>query len=105
MKGITNVTLDTMLRGLLHPSEYKEILHQVSVQPSVTYGIEKRLSDIEREKLLARRNLMYRRQSDSKPAKRGDKGTAESSTTKEGTSNKTSSTEESTTYSDSTYNF
>ena len=44
-----------MLRGLLHPSEYKEILFQVSQQPKVTYGHERRESDIAREKLRARK--------------------------------------------------
>ena len=43
-----------MLRGLLHPSEYKEILFQVSQQPTVTYGQERRLSDIRKERLKQR---------------------------------------------------
>ena len=30
-----------MLRGLLHPSDYKEILFRVSTEPKVTYGVEK----------------------------------------------------------------
>ena len=38
-----------MLRGLLHPSEYKKILFQVYQQPKVTYGTEKTKYSIARE--------------------------------------------------------
>ena len=43
-----------MLRGLLHPSEYKEILFQVAQQPNVTYGHERRSSSLARERIRAR---------------------------------------------------
>ena len=39
--SVGTINFDTMLRGLLHPSEYKKILFQVSQQPKVTYGTEK----------------------------------------------------------------
>ena len=42
-------SLDVMLRGLLHPSDYKEILFRVSQQPKVTYGDEKSLSYMARK--------------------------------------------------------
>ena len=41
-----------MLRGVLHPSEYKEILYQVAKEPEITYGTERRRSSIFRENLL-----------------------------------------------------
>ena len=57
LKGIVNnLSLDTMLRGLLHPSEYKEILFQISEQPIVTYGSELSTSAIARAKMRARDN-------------------------------------------------
>lgn len=36
--GVDTIDLDTMLRGLLHPSDYREIIHQVAVEPKVTIG-------------------------------------------------------------------
>ena len=47
-------TLDTMLRGLLHPSEYKEILYQISQRPIVTYGEEKSMATVNHERQLNR---------------------------------------------------
>lgn len=44
-----------MLRGLLHPSEYKKILFQVSQQPKVTYGTEKSARDYAREAMEKRK--------------------------------------------------
>ena len=44
-----NFSLDIMLRGLLHPSDYKEILFRVSSQPKVTYGEEKSSSYMARK--------------------------------------------------------
>ena len=49
-----NFSLDIMLRGLLHPSDYKEILFRVSSQPKVTYGDEKCLKE-QRRKLQEKR--------------------------------------------------
>ena len=37
-KGLVNLDMDTMLRGLLHPSDYRQILHQVFIEPKVTIG-------------------------------------------------------------------
>ena len=36
--GVKNLDLDTMLRGLLHPSDYREVIHKIVVEPKVTIG-------------------------------------------------------------------
>ena len=68
-----------MLRGLLHPSEYKEILFQVSEEPKVTYGAEKSTASIARDNQMSRMSELKQKIKAKKTSVKSLKSTSDNS--------------------------